>query len=135
MALRRRRNSEGTIAVAGALFRTCGRIGLAEDKRLLREAFKRLEQEVPERVARALRWLRHPDSRLIRIPIGLLLIVGGVFSFLPALGIWMLPLGLLLIAYDIPFLRRPVAAFTLWATDKWATFREWLRHRRSSPRP
>jgi hypothetical protein len=108
---------------------------LAEDKRLLREAFKHLEQELPESVARALRWLRHPDSRLIRIPVGLLLIIGGIFSFLPALGIWMLPLGLLLIAYDVPFLRRPVASFTMWVTQKWAAFREWLQHRRRSSRP
>src|SRR5215207_1426458 len=28
--------------------------------------------------------LRHPTSRLIRIPVGLLLVLGGVFSILPA---------------------------------------------------
>ena len=30
---------------------------------------------------------------LVRFFIGLLLIIGGIFSFLPVLGIWMLPLG------------------------------------------
>ena len=82
---------------------------MPEGKRALREAFKRLEEEVPERGARLLRRLRHPDARLIRIPIGLFCIIGGIFSFLPVLGIWMLPLGLLLIALDVPFLRKPVA--------------------------
>jgi hypothetical protein len=87
---------------------------------------------MPDGVARALRWLRHPKSRFVRIPVGLLLIVGGILSFLPALGIWMLPLGLLLIAYDVPFLRKPVGYFTIWAMQKWAAFRDWLRRRRSS---
>jgi hypothetical protein len=43
-------------------------------------------------------------------------VVGGVLSILPVLGIWMLPLGLLLVAYDVPFLREPVGRFTIWAT-------------------
>jgi hypothetical protein len=106
-----------------------------EGKRALREAFKRLEGEVPERGARLLRRLRHPDARLIRIPIGLLCIVGGIFSFLPVLGIWMLPLGLLLIALDVPFLRKPVAYSTIWGMRKWASFRLRLARRwRSSGR-
>jgi hypothetical protein len=101
-----------------------------EGKRELRTAFKRLEQEVPERAARVLRWLRHPKSRLVRIPAGLLLIAGGIFSFLPALGVWMLPLGLLLIAYDMPFLRKPVSRFTIWSANRWAAFRQWFRKMR-----
>ena len=96
---------------------------MPEGKRALREAFQRLEREMPERLGRALRSLRHPDSRLIRIPIGLLCIVGGIFSFLPVLGIWMLPLGLLLIALDVPILRQPVARFTIWGVRKWAALR------------
>ncbi|HYI89457.1 MAG TPA: hypothetical protein VEY05_06100 [Beijerinckiaceae bacterium] len=102
---------------------------MPEGKRALREAFKRLEEEVPERGARLLRRLRHPDARLIRIPIGLFCIVGGIFSFLPVLGIWMLPLGLLLIALDVPFLRKPVAYSTIWGMGKWASFRLWLARR------
>jgi hypothetical protein len=101
----------------------------SEGKRVLRTAFRHLEQELPERVGRVIRWLRHPASRLIRIPVGLFLIAGGIFSFLPALGIWMLPLGLLLIAYDVPFLRKPVGWFTIWATHRWAAFRQWLRQK------
>jgi hypothetical protein len=38
-------------------------------------------------------------------PAGLLLILGGLLSFLPILGIWMLRLGLLLLAEDLPVLR------------------------------
>ena len=105
---------------------------MSEGKRLLRQAFKDLERELPERVGRALRWLRHPDSRLVRIPAGLLLIVGGIFSFLPALGIWMLPLGLMLTAYDVPVLRKPVAGFTIWSARRWAALRGRLARLRRS---
>ncbi len=102
---------------------------MAEGKRVLRQAFRRLEEEVPERLGRALRWLRHPHSRWVRIPAGLLLIVGGLFSFLPGLGIWMLPLGLLLLALDVPFLRKPMGRSTIWGADRWATGRAWVRQR------
>ena len=78
-------------------------------KQELRKAFRRLDSELPPRLAGALRWLRHPDSRWVRVPAGLLLILGGLASFLPILGLWMLPLGLLLLAIDAPFLQRPMA--------------------------
>jgi predicted DCC family thiol-disulfide oxidoreductase YuxK len=35
-----------------------------------------------------------------------LLMGGGILSILPFLGIWMLPLGLLLLAEDLPPVRR-----------------------------
>jgi hypothetical protein len=93
---------------------------------ILRRAFKGLENEVPGRVARILRSLRHPQSRWVRIPAGLLLVLGGIFSILPFLGIWMLPLGLLFIAYDVPVLREPVGRFTLWGIRRWEAIRERL---------
>ena len=36
----------------------------------------------------------------------ILLIIGGMFGFLPILGFWMIPVGLLLIALDIPVFHR-----------------------------
>ena len=51
-------------------------------------------------------WLLRPSMRALRIVVALLLIVASVFWFLPILGLWMLPLGLLLLAEDIPPLRR-----------------------------
>lgn len=93
---------------------------------ILRRAFRRLEEEVPSQVARVLRRLRHPDARWIRIPAGVLLILGGVFSILPLLGIWMLPLGLLLIAYDVAVLREPVGRLTLWGLRQWSNLRQRL---------
>ena len=79
---------------------------------------ERFEARLPDRIARGARWLRQPDSRLVRIPVALLLIVGGVFSFLPVLGLWMLPLGLALIAVDVPALRPPLARVLRWIEQK-----------------
>ena len=64
-----------------------------------------LVHRLPPRLAGIVDYLLQPSSRWVRIPAGLLLIVGGVLSFLPVLGIWMLPLGLALLAEDVPALR------------------------------
>jgi len=60
---------------------------------------------LPPRLADITTYLLKPSSRWVRLPAGALLIVGGVLSFLPVLGIWMLPLGLALLAEDVPGLR------------------------------
>jgi hypothetical protein len=96
------------------------------DEERLDRQLDRLEQELPERAARFLRWLRAPSSRWVRIPAGILLMVGGVFSFLPILGLWMVPLGALLLAQDIPFLRRPVGRALVWLERQWI---KWKRRR------
>ena len=82
--------------------------------------------------------LRGPMSTLrgnswfpIRFPITLALIAGGLFSFLPVLGIWMLPLGLLLLAVDLPILRGPISVLVIRgrrATKRW--LRRWRAWRR-----
>lgn len=103
---------------------------MAESKQALRAAFKRIEQEVPPGAASTIRWLRHPASWWIRLPTGALLILGGVFSILPVLGLWMLPLGLMLIAADVPFLQKPMASFAVSVLDLWARLRTWWGRRR-----
>lgn len=101
---------------------------MSDGKHELRLAFKRIEREVPQGFASLLRWLRHPASRWARLPAGLILVVGGIFSILPVLGLWMLPLGLLLIAADIAPLRKPMARFVHAAMNLWARLRaRWQR--------
>ena len=83
---------------------------------------RRLElliQRLPPRVQAMVRRLRQPSARWLRIPAGLLLMLGGIFAILPILGLWMLPLGLVLLAEDVPPLRR--------ATDRALA---WIEHRR-----
>jgi hypothetical protein len=81
--------------------------------------FAWFEGKMPARMAKFVGWLRRPSSRLVRIPLAILLVVGGVFSFLPVLGLWMLPLGLILIAQDLPFLQGPMARMLGWIERKW----------------
>jgi hypothetical protein len=74
-------------------------------------------ERLPDPFRHWLRTLNHaPASR--RVPAGLALIAGGIFSFLPVLGIWMLPLGAVLLARDIPPLRGPSARMLAWASRK-----------------
>jgi hypothetical protein len=78
----------------------------AADARLERQ-FDRIGRQVPASKG-FLGWVRRPHMHLVRIPLAIVLMLGGVFSFLPVLGIWMLPLGLLVLAVDVPPLRGPV---------------------------
>lgn len=78
-----------------------------------------LHQRLPNRLASWLDRLRQPRARWIRIPAGVLLICGGVLGFLPILGFWMLPLGALLLAIDIPLLQRPTARALDWVAKRW----------------
>ena len=77
-------------------------IAYADPERRLRRLLRRL----PSRMQAITRWLRKPASRWARIPAGILLIIGGCLAILPVFGLWMLPLGLMLLADDIPPLRR-----------------------------
>jgi hypothetical protein len=55
-----------------------------------------------------------PQSKPIRIGLGILLIVGGLVGFLPVLGFWMIPLGLLVLSVDLPIVRRWRRQLTVW---------------------
>ena len=55
-----------------------------------------------------------PQSKPIRIGLGILLIAGGVLGFLPVLGFWMVPLGLLVLSVDLPVVRRWRRQLTVW---------------------
>jgi len=49
-------------------------------ERLDRE-IDRISRELPSGVGRFLRWLRGSSSRWVRVPVGLLLIIFGIFGF------------------------------------------------------
>ena len=52
------------------------------------------------------RRIRVPQQRILRVTLGLVAVAGGIFGFLPVLGFWMLPLGLLILSIDFPPVRR-----------------------------
>ncbi|MGM0583416.1 MAG: hypothetical protein ACQEUZ_02030 [Pseudomonadota bacterium] len=59
-----------------------------------------------------------PRNRIARMGLGLALVIGGLFGFLPVLAFWWIPLGLGVLAWDIPALdrarRRLAARWRLW---------------------
>ena len=60
-----------------------------------------------------------PRSRLLRILIGVAFVVFGIFGFLPVLGFWMVPLGLLILSIDIPRVRRWRRRFAVWFSRRY----------------
>jgi len=69
----------------------------------------------PPRTIRLLgREFAMPRSRPARIGIGSGLVVLGCFGFLPILGFWMIPLGLLILSYEFASVRRKRREFALW---------------------
>lgn len=55
-----------------------------------------------------------PQSRGLRIAIGILLTIGGILGFLPILGFWMVPIGLLVLSYEFAMVRRHRRRFVVW---------------------
>jgi hypothetical protein len=100
---------------------------MTNGERRFKRQFDAIERLIPP--------LRGPMSRLrrnswfpVRFPIALLLIFGGLLGFLPVLGLWMLPLGLLLLAVDLPGLRGPISVVIIRSR---LTSRRWLRRWRA----
>ena len=55
-----------------------------------------------------------PRSRIGRIVIGSGLVLGGCLGFLPILGFWMVPLGLVVLSQDLRFVRRKRRQLAIW---------------------
>jgi hypothetical protein len=55
-----------------------------------------------------------PASRLVRIGLGVLLLLAGLVGFLPVVGFWMIPLGLIVLSVDLPIIRRRQRKLALW---------------------
>ncbi len=79
---------------------------------------KRLLRKAPDWARRVMKSAARPGAIWLRVPLALALMVGGLLGFLPILGFWMLPLGLALLAVDLPFLREPLARFMAWINRK-----------------
>jgi hypothetical protein len=95
----------------------------------LDEQLQRLVKRLPRRLARMVDWLRRPGSRRYRVPAAIILILFGLVGFLPIVGLWMIPLGLILIAEDVPALRPPLARFIAWIERKLARRAQHEQHK------
>ncbi|WP_442578328.1 PGPGW domain-containing protein [Mesorhizobium sp. ASY16-5R] len=82
------------------------------------------EGEAARRIKVFGREFRMPQSRALRIAIGMVLVFCGFLGFLPVLGFWMIPLGLLVLSYEFAKVRRLRRRTVVW----------WERRRRPSAR-
>jgi len=57
---------------------------------------------------------RLPKNRIVRITMGVLFIIGGVFGFLPVVGYWMIFVGLLILSVDFAIARRWRRKLEVW---------------------
>jgi len=74
---------------------------------MIRRHWDKYRPQLIKQLARGRFWARQnlpPGSRIV---VGTLLIAGGMLAFLPVLGLWMIPLGIMVAALDVrPFMRR-----------------------------
>ncbi|MGH7057075.1 MAG: hypothetical protein ACREFZ_04220, partial [Acetobacteraceae bacterium] len=89
---------------------------------------QRLLDALPRPARQSYAWLMRPQAKWVRLPLGFALIAGSALSFLPGPGIWMLPIGALLIGEDIP----PVRRATLYVLGR---LQRWWDAWRSPPKP
>lgn len=70
--------------------------------------------------------VRIPAHPVLRIGLGVILVFGGFLGFLPILGFWMLPLGLVVLSIDFAFVRRlrrrSTVSFGRWLLKRYPTF-------------
>ncbi|OUJ01160.1 hypothetical protein HK15_09180 [Acetobacter orientalis] len=69
---------------------------------------------LPEKAQSMVHWLRRPQAKWVRMPAGIALICGGCLAILPVFGLWMLPLGIMLLAEDVSFLRNLTNKALAW---------------------
>jgi hypothetical protein len=71
--------------------------------------------------------IRIPRSKLGRFILGWSLIGGGILGFLPILGFWMVPLGMLVLSADYPYMRR-------WRrrTQVWLGRKKWIKAKKQN---
>ncbi len=101
---------------------------VGKDTKRLRRQFDALSRAVPATRHLTDRLLQD-RMRLVRVPMAVVLLFGGVFSFLPVLGLWMLPLGLMLLAVDVALIRPTVSAAFIRARRRASVF--WRQRIRS----
>ena len=84
------------------------------------EEMNRFQNHIPTWVGHNLNRLRGERAKWVRVPTGVALIGGGVLGFLPLplVGIWMLPVGLALLAHDIPAVHVPIARLLQFTNRK-----------------
>jgi hypothetical protein len=67
--------------------------------------------------------VRLPASRVARLALGGAFVAGGSLGFLPVLGFWMVPVGLMVLSVDSPKVRRFRRRSEVRGFRKWRALR------------
>jgi hypothetical protein len=89
-----------------------------EDQDLAERRLEKLIAKLPPRMAGFIHWLRNPKRLWLRVPLGILFILAGFLWFLPVLGLWMMPLGIVLLTQDCGPVRRVVYRLINWTAER-----------------
>ena len=89
-----------------------------EDQARAEQRLEKLIARLPRGFANFIHWVREPKLIWLRLPLGIALICGGLVGFLPVLGFWMVPLGLILLAQDFPPVQRGLYRLINWTAAK-----------------
>ena len=92
--------------------------GSAADLAARERRVELLIRRLPSSFQPRIRWLRSPAGRWVRAVAGVLFIAGSFLAILPVFGLWMLPLGLALLAEDVPPLQRLRDRILLWIEQR-----------------
>lgn len=65
----------------------------------------------------------HPNQ-IFRLTVGILFIIGGLLWFLPVVGLWMLPLGLVILFSRSPIYWRLRRRYVAWRRNRRLTKEE-----------
>jgi len=79
------------------------------------------DHSVPPRIGFGKISIALPRAKWLRISLGIALLIGSLFWFLPVLGLWMLPLGIMVLAVDLPGARR----LANWSAARWEETQGW----------
>ncbi len=88
------------------------------DAQKLDAIVEKYSDKIPRPLGRFIRWMRNPKLRWLRLIVGTLLVIFGILGFLPILGFWMVPLGLIILAQDCKWLQRPTLNAVMWLESK-----------------
>ncbi|EUB98129.1 4-alpha-glucanotransferase [Rhizobium sp. CF080] len=90
------------------------------DAQKLDAIVEKYADKIPRPLGRFIRWMRKPELRWLRLIVGILFVIFGFVGFLPILGFWMVPLGLIILAQDSKWLQRPTLKAITWLEGKFA---------------
>ncbi|RDD63937.1 hypothetical protein DRB17_00470 [Ferruginivarius sediminum] len=81
-------------------------------------------EDTTRRLVQAIGRIKRHRNPWVRRGVAGLLILGGLLGFLPVLGVWMLPLGLIILSDEVSWLRRFRRRVHVWLLARYRRVRK-----------